>query len=158
VLVKGREERKFCQLFGDHNAVPYQDAMNSYYQNGPREAWGQSFISAYASAHPWEDFAETFALYLDMISILDTATHLFPNIRANFRSRLVTTLVERFQEVGLLVNEFNRTVGLIDLVPEVVVEPVVEKLNFIHSIVKRAAKPRVPVQKPAPILAASAVQ
>jgi hypothetical protein len=157
-LVKNRQERKFCQAFGDHNALPYQDAMNLYYQNGPREAWGQSYISAYASAHPWEDFAETFGLYLDMISILDTATHLFPNIRATFRSRTVKPLVERFQEVGLLVNEFNRTVGLIDLVPEVVVEPVVDKLNFIHSLVKRAAKPRVPAQPPAPILAASVVQ
>jgi hypothetical protein len=58
----------------------------------------------------------------------------------------------------LLVNEFNRTVGLIDLVPEVVVDPVVEKLNFIHSLVKRAAQPRVPAQQPAPILATSAVQ
>jgi hypothetical protein len=158
VLVKGALEKKFCQLFGDHNAVSYQDAMNAYYQNGPREGWSQSYISAYASAHPWEDFAEAFALYLDMISILDTATHLFPNIRANFRGRTVSPLVERFQEVGLLVNEFNRTVGLIDLVPEVVVDPVIEKLNFIHSIVKGAAKPRVPAQQPAPILATSVVQ
>jgi hypothetical protein len=158
VLVRGHKERKFCQLFGDHNAVPYQDAMNAYYQNGPKEAWAQSYISAYASAHPWEDFAETFALYLDMISILDTAANLFPNIRANFRSRAVQPLVERFQEVGLLVNEFNRTVGLIDLVPEVVVDSVIEKLNFIHSLVKRAAKPRAPAQKPAPILATSVVK
>ena len=53
-------------------------------------------------------------------------------------------LVERFQEVGILVNEFNRTVGLIDLVPEVIVDPVVEKLDFIHALVKRSArKPRV---------------
>jgi hypothetical protein len=158
VLVQGREERKFCQLFGDHNAVAYQDAMNAYYQNGPKGAWSQSYISAYASAHPWEDFAETFALYLDMISILDTATHLFPNIRANFRGRGMQSLVERFQEVGLLVNEFNRTVGLIDLVPEVVVDLVIAKLNFIHSLVKRAAKPRVPAQKPSPILATRVVQ
>jgi hypothetical protein len=158
VLVKGQQEKKFCQLFGDYNAVAYPDAMNAYYQNGPRETWPQMYISAYASAHPWEDFAETFGLYLDMISILDTATHLFPNIRANLRSRTVNPLVERFQEVGLLVNEFNRTVGLIDLVPEVVVDPVVEKLNFIHSQVKRAAQPRMPVQQPAPILVASVAQ
>ena len=90
--------------------------------------------------------------------MLDTATHLFPNIRANFRGRVVKPLVERFQEVGLLVNEFNRTVGLIDLVPEVVVNPVIEKLNFIHSLVKAAAKPRAPAEQPAPILAATAVQ
>jgi len=149
VLIKGKREREFAKLFGDHNATPYGDAMNAYYQNGPCENWQQSLISAYASSHPWEDFAETFGLYLDMISVLDTATHLFKSIRANVRSRNVAPLVERYQEVGILVNEFNRTVGLIDLVPEVVVAPVVTKLEFIHSLVRRsAAKPRVREAKP----------
>ena len=61
----------------------------------------------------------------------------------------MTNLVERYQEMGLLVNEFNRTVGLLDLVPEIIIAPVVEKLEHIHSLVKRAAKsPRV---KEAPI-------
>src|SRR6185295_12014326 len=110
-------------------------AMAAYYQNGPREGWPGAFISAYASAHPWEDFAETFALYLDMIAVLDTASHLFKSIRANFRGRSVQPLVERYQEIGILENEFNRTMGLIDLVPEVIVAPVVAKLEFIHKIV-----------------------
>jgi hypothetical protein len=149
VLVKGRNEPAFIKLFGDHNNPPYADAMSAYYQNGPREGWNLSFISPYASGHPWEDFAETFALYLDLVSVLDTASHLFKAMRVNLRSRTVTTLVERYQEMGLLVNEFNRTVGLLDLVPEVIIAPVVEKLEYIHSLVKRAAKlPRV---KEAPI-------
>ena len=112
--------------------------MAAYYQNGPREGWPGSFISAYASAHPWEDFAETFAPYLDIIAVLDTASHLFKSVRANIRSRSVATLVARYQEVGVLVNEFNRSMGLIDLVPEVIVAPVVDKLEFIHKIVKGA--------------------
>ena len=153
VLIKGRQEPKFAQIFGDHNAIPYADAMSAYYQNGPQEGWPASYISAYASAHPWEDFAETFGLYLDIISVLDTATHLFRTIRANFRTKSVHPLVERFQEVGILVNEFNRTVGLIDLVPEVIVDPVVEKLDLIHSLVRRSAnlKPIVPRVEPAVI-------
>jgi hypothetical protein len=141
VMVKNRQADKCRKIFGDPNAVPYQDAMSAYYQNGPPEAWAQSFISAYASAHPWEDFAETFALYLDMISILDSAMHLFRTGRINFRNRSVKPLVERYQEIGILVNEFNRAVGLLDLVPEVVLDPVVTKLEFIHSLVRRAARP-----------------
>jgi hypothetical protein len=140
ILVRNRREREFRKLFGDHTAPPYQDAMTTYYQNGPRPDWKQFFISAYASAHPWEDFAESFALYLDIISVLDTASHLSKSSRAQFRSRSVTPLIERFQEVGVLVNEFNRTVGLIDLVPEVIIQPVVEKLDFIHGLVKRVSK------------------
>jgi hypothetical protein len=147
VLVKNRAEDKCCKVFGDPNAIAYQEAMSAYYKNGPPGAWAQSFISAYASAHPWEDFAETFALYLDMISILDSAMHLFRSGRINFRSRSVKPLVERYQEVGILVNEFNRAVGLIDLVPEVVLDAVVTKLEFIHSLVRRAARPN-PIAKP----------
>jgi hypothetical protein len=49
------------------------------------------------------------------------------------------------------VNEFNRTVGLIDLVPEVVVAPVVGKLEFIHSLLKRAAKPAKIAVEPSPL-------
>jgi hypothetical protein len=150
-LVAGKREREFIKAFGDHNSPPYAEAMAAYYQNGPRTDWPLSFISAYASAHPWEDFAETFALYLDMISVLDTASHLFKSIRANFRSRNVTSLVERYQEFGVLVNEFNRTVGLIDLVPEVVVAPVVGKLEFIHTLLKRAAKPAKVAVEPSPL-------
>jgi hypothetical protein len=154
VLVKGREEKQFIKAFGDHNNPAYTDAMSAYYENGPREAWSQSFISPYASAHPWEDFAETFALYLDLVSVLDTASHLFKSLRASFKSRSVAALVERYQEVGILVNEFNRTVGLLDLVPEIIVGPVVQKLEHIHALVKRAArKPRVKTAPAAPPIA-----
>jgi hypothetical protein len=144
LLVEGskRCKRDFIAHFGDHDSPPYADAMAAYYQNGPAEDWPGKFISAYASAHPWEDFAETFALYLDMAAVLDTASHLFKSIKANFRSRSVKPLVERFQEIGILENEFNRTMGLIDLVPEVIVTPVVVKLQFIHDLVRSAGKPR----------------
>ncbi|HEX4412451.1 MAG TPA: putative zinc-binding metallopeptidase [Lacipirellulaceae bacterium] len=144
LLVQNKREAECTRAFGDHTSPPYTDAMTAYYQSGPQLNWSTSFISAYASSHPWEDFAETFALYLDMISVLDTSTHLFKSIRANFHTRSVAPLVERFGEVGVLVNEFNRTVGLLDLVPDIVVTPVVTKLEFIHSLVKKAAKkPRV---------------
>jgi hypothetical protein len=144
LLVEGhkKREQQFINLFGDHNNPPYADAMAAYYQNGPREGWPGAFISAYASAHPWEDFAETFALYLDIIAVLDTASHLFKTIKANFRGRSVAPLVERFQEIGILENEFNRTMGLIDLVPEVVAAPVVAKLQFIHDVLRSAGKTR----------------
>ncbi len=151
LLVQNQREAECIRVFGDHNSPAYADAMAAYYQNGPQQNWAASFISAYACAHPWEDFAETFALYLDMISVLDTASQLFRAGRANFRSRSVAPLVERYQEVGILVNEFNRTVGLIDLVPEVVMAPVVEKLKFIHKLLNKAAQPKPLVPEVAPV-------
>ncbi len=149
LLIEGHaaRERQFKNLFGDHNNPNYVDAMAAYYQSGPREGWRESFISAYASAHPWEDFAETFALYLDVIAVLDTASHLFKSIKVNFRGRSVAPLVERYQEIGILENEFNRTMGLIDLVPEVVVAPVVAKLQFVHDVLRNAATKRTKKSK-----------
>lgn len=160
LLVDGRPKvlRQFVNLFGDHNKPSYADAMAAYYQNGPRPQWAESYLSAYASSHPWEDFAETFALYLDIVAVLDTASHLFKSVKANFRSRSVAPLIQRFQEIGILENEFNRSMGLIDLVPEVVATPVVAKLQFIHDLVrnagtKRREKHSMPVEaNPMPVL------
>jgi hypothetical protein len=73
---------------------------------------------------------------------------LFKSVKTNFRGRSVKPLVERYQEIGILENEFNRTMGLIDLVPEVIVAPVVAKLEFIHKIVKGASVKRPPRRRP----------
>ena len=100
MLVQDQREPEYIRVFGDHNSPPYAEAMAAYYQNGPREGWPGSFISAYASAHPWEDFAETFALYLDMISVLDTATHLFKSIRTNLRTALGSTAGRAIRRSG----------------------------------------------------------
>jgi hypothetical protein len=35
--------------------------------------WRDNFVSAYATTHPWEDFAETFAHYLHIVDTLETA-------------------------------------------------------------------------------------
>ena len=41
---------------------------------GRRRDWPEHFVSAYASSHPWEDFAETWAHYLHMVDTLETAS------------------------------------------------------------------------------------
>lgn len=140
LLVLKSREKDFVKAFGDHRTPSYADAMKAYYENGPRPDWNFSFISAYASAHPWEDFAECFALYLDIVSVLDTVAQLFKTNQTNFRCRSVAPLVERYQAIGVTINELNRTVGLLDLAPEVIVAPVVEKLEFIHKLIVRAAR------------------
>jgi hypothetical protein len=144
-----QRERECIQVFGDHNMPPYAEAMAAYYQNGPRPDWAASFISAYASAHPWEDFAETFALYLDVVEVLDTATHLYKSVSARLRGPSVAPLVAQFLEIGVLGNEFNRAMGLIDLTPKIVAPPVVAKLEFIHKLVKNAATKRNSKKSPA---------
>ncbi len=135
LLVKGRREAECIAVFGDHNNPGYDQALTSYYQTGPRPDWRESFVSAYATMHPWEDFAETWATYLDMIAALDTAEHVGFGGQTDAVHAQFELMVARYQELGLALNELNRTMGLIDLVPEVLVTPVVVKLRFIHELI-----------------------
>jgi len=135
VLVKDRREDAFKEVFGDHNNPTYSEALERHYKDGPPSDWADRFISAYASMHPWEDFAETWAAYLSMVSALDTSFHMgftrqFDPVTSDLEPMLV-----RYQQLGVALNEMNRSMGLLDLVPEIFVPPVREKLRFIHELV-----------------------
>lgn len=130
-LVKGHLEDSFRTLFGDERSPHYSDAMKMYYANGPRPNWQNNFISAYATMHPWEDFAETFGGYMDMVTILDTGRH-WGLVECDFQN--INSMVSQYQRLGIIANELNRDMGLEDLVPEVFVAPIIEKLRFLHSI------------------------
>lgn len=146
LLVRGRShdqgswEDEFRSFFGNHETPSYAEALENYYQNGPSPDWHLRCISPYASMHPWEDFAETWAVYLDLISILDTATHNGFECPTNFLEMEVADLVAEYQRLGIALNELNRSVGLIDAVPEIFVPPVLDKLNFIHRLVRSAGE------------------
>ncbi len=115
---------------------PTPNRSPRHYKEGPPENWSDRFVSAYATMHPWEDFAETWATYLDMAAALDTAEQMgFGGVSDLFSADFIPMLV-RYQQLGIAMNELNRTMGLIDLVPEVFVPRVVEKLNYIHQLVQ----------------------
>jgi hypothetical protein len=63
---------RFRSLFGGEEN--YREALDYYYAYGPVANWQKRHISAYASAHPWEDWAETWAHYLHIMDTLETAT------------------------------------------------------------------------------------
>src|SRR6185436_17928775 len=62
----------FRERFGDERA-DYDQARQRHYEQGPPADWGTRFVSVYASMHPWEDWAETWAHYLHMTDTLETA-------------------------------------------------------------------------------------
>jgi len=135
MLVLGRREEECIAAFGDHNNPTYSEALERHYSQGPPADWPQNFVSAYATMHPWEDFAECWALYLDMTSVLDTASHMGFERRIDLRRARLDDMVVRYQELGIALNEMNRSLGLLDVVPEVIVAPVIDKLHFIHDLV-----------------------
>ena len=126
-------------------------ALQAHYESGPPADWRDAFVSAYASAHPWEDFAETWAHYLHIVDTLETArafgmsTHR-PATRgddARRRGRLrslsrapdARRLIEAWLPLTVAVNSLNRAMGQPDLYPFVLSPPAIDKLGFVHDLV-----------------------
>lgn len=137
----------YRQVFGDERQ-DYQAALKSYYRNGPKPNWEQHWISAYASAHPWEDFAETWAHYLHMIDTLDTAHDYGFSVAGQtavttvgdmqYNSGSFTDLPELMQDWTRLtaaLNAMSRSMGLPDVYPFMITEGVKSKLDLIHRLV-----------------------
>ncbi|SDN70761.1 zinc-binding metallopeptidase family protein [Vreelandella arcis] len=136
LLVKERDEQACRQVFGDHTSPTYAEALEQYYHHGAPNDWSMRFISAYATMHPWEDFAETFAFYLDMVAVLDTALHMGLS-RAEHDGSL-DDMLRAFHQVGMAVNELNREMGLLDLAPRAIAPAVRDKLAYIHTLIENA--------------------
>jgi hypothetical protein len=155
-LVEGKCEDQCNAVFGDYNAVPYATALQNHYAAGAAPGWQGRFVSAYATAHPWEDFAETWGFYLDMWEVLTTMHHHLPGLAADPKTLPVESLAKTYQQLGVFFNEVNRTMGLKDLVPEVISDEVVTKLAFIHELIRQKPAP-APVT-PAPLPATAPAQ
>ncbi|WP_146453375.1 zinc-binding metallopeptidase family protein [Rubripirellula tenax] len=139
MLVQGACESECKAVFGDHAEPTYSEAQKLYYEDGPKPHWQAAYISAYATMHPWEDFAETFATYLDMVSVLDTAWNVGIHGGCDPTSAELPTMVDAYIRLGVVLNETNRAMGLIDLVPEILTPAVVTKLGFVHDLVRKAS-------------------
>ncbi|OYP39130.1 putative zinc-binding metallopeptidase [Rhodopirellula sp. MGV] len=125
-------------IFGDERDPEYGEARDRYYEQGAPANWQQSFVSEYATMHPWEDFAETFNAYLDMIAIARTFGH-FQDDGDRLTEADFDSLITDYRRIGIMANELNRDMGLLDLVPEVFTPPVIEKMRFIHRLASASA-------------------
>jgi hypothetical protein len=141
-------------LFGDERA-DYAAALRANYENGPPADWASRFISAYASTHPWEDWAETWAHYLHVVDSLDTALgfgleaeDLEAEVEPFTRGDLYDPddpaadgflyFLNSWIEMTTVLNELARSMGQPDFYPFVMSRPVVAKLHFVHLVVRAA--------------------
>ncbi len=145
----------FRQLFGDERR-DYARALGRHYDEGPKPGWADRFISAYASAHPWEDFAETFAHYLHMVDTLEAARAFGLSVKPDLKKggsleagvdfdpyrAPLPQLIEAWLPLAFAVNSLNRSMGLADLYPFVLTPNVIAKLDFVHEIVHARGQQR----------------
>ncbi len=142
----------FRDVFGDEQRS-YEEALEHHYDFGPPLGWNESFISAYASMHPWEDWAETWAHYLHMVDTLETAKSHGLTVRAPATEqpgeRIATerlaffdfdALTTGWSALTLAMNSLNRSMGMKDAYPFVLSPTVLGKLRFVHELVRAQAE------------------
>jgi hypothetical protein len=135
---------RFRELFGDLDA-DYQAALDRHYQHGAPEGWKQNYVSSYATMHPAEDWAETFADYLHIRDTLDTSAAFgFAPAAATFDRRALgpsafDTIIDMWLPLAWSLNMVNRSMGRDDLYPFVLPGPVLEKMRFIHTVIDDVA-------------------
>ena len=141
--------KPFRELFGDEQA-DYDHALENYYKGPAPANWQESHISAYATSHPWEDWAETWAHFLHIQDALEVANDfgltgkrilLSETLKDGKRSWLSSKqatfdeVIGSWSELVVALNSMNRSMGLPDLYPFVLSAPVITKLKFIHEVI-----------------------
>jgi hypothetical protein len=144
----GGQFEAFRMLFGDERQ-DYSASLQRHYEQGAPADWQGNFISAYASSHPWEDWAECWAHYLHMIDVTDTAVSCGLTLRPRhpndpllepdpklLRRRRFESVIDAWFSVTYVLNNLNRSLGQQDAYPFVLSNPTIEKLRFVHQVIE----------------------
>ncbi|ANF81790.1 hypothetical protein A3K93_06035 [Acinetobacter sp. NCu2D-2] len=135
---------EFRHYFGDER-IDYKKALDRHYEDGAPENWQEQYISTYASSHPWEDWAETWAHYLHMMETMETAYYAGLRVDGNgttlnsmafkecpIGAKDFEHVLENWITLTFNLNSLNRSMGLEDAYPFQLSECVKDKLRFIH--------------------------
>ena len=148
-LVKDQEPlEQFRALFGDETA-DYAQALQAHYAMGAPPNWQSSFISSYASSHPWEDFAESWAHYFHIVDTLETAAEFGLRLKAKIVNApshsaeidfdpyraTIEQIIGAWLPLTFAMNAINRSMGEPDLYPFILSESAIEKINFIGDLI-----------------------
>ncbi|MEX2512935.1 MAG: putative zinc-binding peptidase [Cyclobacteriaceae bacterium] len=151
ILIRNSSQLESYRLiFGDERSS-YQEALDKHYRLGAPKNWKEHYISPYASVHPWEDWAETWAHYLHMVDTMETAYSfgltIQPKVSFPGDSMGTNMTVDAYNKTGFdeifaqwlpltfVMNSLNRSMGAKDLYPFFINNSVKEKLKFIHHVV-----------------------
>jgi hypothetical protein len=140
----------FQELFGDET-LDYSAALQHHYNGGPPPDWRDRFVTAYASSHPWEDWAETWAHYLHIADTWDTALSFGMDVNAGMEfdgftaaalaqpeqpgSTRFLQFLNAWTQLTTVMNELSRAMGLADFYPFVLSKGAVAKLHFVHRAI-----------------------
>jgi hypothetical protein len=144
------ELERWRRLFGDERA-DYDQALQRHYEQGPTADWSDRHVSAYATMHPWEDWAETFAHYLHIRDTLQTAAAFGLFVTGPRETGDASLMAAPAEDTGkgsfravigdwlpltYALNAVNRSLGRDDLYPFALAPAVIDKLSFVHDRVR----------------------
>lgn len=150
LIIEQNRLEQFRQTFGDERQ-DYDNSMMRYYQQS-HSLWQNSFVSRYASSHPLEDWAETWAHYLHIVDTLETAAEFGIKIAPrssnsdqlnaiptmdSYQTKNFDEIVEHWLPLTYAVNSINRSMGQPDLYPFVLSPVVINKLRWIHWVIRQ---------------------
>jgi hypothetical protein len=164
-LVRDAGRLSACRaVFGD-DTEDYATALQAHYANGPKPNWQNDYVSSYAGAHAWEDFAETWAHYFHIVDTLDTGRSwgFVVNPRVDQEDVLtaminfdvfaptttIASIADSWLALSAALNALNRSMGASDPYPFVLSDAVIRKLGFIHDLVHGRVPADEPAQQPA---------
>ncbi len=166
-LIDGTDRlQPFRALFGDER-IDYGAALQAHYQNGPPGDWQNRFVTTYATSHPWEDWAETWAHYLHLTDTLETAAACGVSIKPRRRDEpalprvpaaagspdaAFDRLMASWFPLTYVLNNLNRGLGVPDAYPFVLSQLAIEKLRFVHDVIAATAVSPVATDAQAPSL------
>lgn len=156
-LIAGSPEKHaLCKKYFGDDALSYQKALDKHYKNGAPKNWRDEFISEYATMHPYEDWAETWAHYMHIMDTLETAKNFsitgstsggainaeevedlsLPQDSYFFSAQTsITSILDTWIDFSVILNSLNRSMGMNDAYPFVLTQPVRTKLSFIHHAI-----------------------
>lgn len=154
LLVRDGQQLDACRaVFGDER-VDYDQALKAHYEQGAPADWPANYISAYATSHPWEDFAETWAHYVHIVDTLETAGSFGFSLKPRhvedekllidiqfdaYQSNSIEEILNAWTPVSVALNSLSRSLGHADPYPFVHSNPVIAKLDFIHRLIHNKA-------------------
>jgi len=149
-LIRDTQHLEECRNLFSDDTLDYGVALEQHYQQGAPPDWQDSFISSYATMHPWEDWAETWAHYLHMVDTLETAWQFgiatFPKAGNDaperphqdfdpYRETCIKTLIDHWLPLTFALNSLNRSMGHEHAYPFIISPKVTEKLGFVQRVI-----------------------
>ena len=156
LIIGSPEKHALCKKYFGDDELDYSEALEKYYKDGSPENWRDDFISQYATMHPYEDWAETWAHYMHIMDTLETAKNFnitgsttgrsddkedvgnlhLPQDSYFFSSQTsITSILDTWMDFAIILNSLNRSMGMNDAYPFVLTQKVRIKLSFIHHAI-----------------------